>query len=73
MNCPLLKDEGAEYILDYCSGRIEAARAASLERHLSDCGECREVVAAQRAVWTALDEFEAMEVSPDFDRRLYAA
>lgn len=72
MNCPLQTNEGAEYILDYCAGRLEAARLAGFERHVADCAECRQVVDAQRTVWNALDEFEPMEISQSFDRRLYA-
>ena len=44
---------------------------AILERHIAICPACREFAAGQRAVWQALDTWEAAPVSPDFDRRLY--
>jgi hypothetical protein len=72
MHCPLQTEEGAELILDYCSRRLAAERAAQLEHHLSQCADCRQVAQAQMAVWSALDEYEAAAVSPDFDERLWA-
>jgi hypothetical protein len=35
------------------------------------CPACREFADAQRAVWNALDGWEAAPVTLDFDRRLY--
>src|SRR5262249_27811311 len=32
---------------------------------------CREFRDGQRALWEALDQWEARPISPDFDRRLY--
>lgn len=79
MICPLQKqtDEGAEYVLDYCSGRLDVARSEQFQVHLAHCADCRQVVAAQQAVWNALGELDAanmesFEISTDFDRKLYA-
>ena len=71
MICSL--DNREERLLDYVSGAIETHDAVLLEKHLEACAECREFVAGQKAVWNALDAFEPASVSPDFDRRLYAA
>ncbi len=72
MNCPLHVKEGAEILLDYCSQRMDPDRAADFRLHVADCGDCKQVVEAQEAVWSALDSFEAMPVSMDFDRKLWA-
>jgi anti-sigma factor RsiW len=71
MKCPMEKGESAELLLDYCSRRLDAARERELEGHIRSCAGCREFVARQRAVWNALDGWEAPPVSADFDRRLY--
>lgn len=70
MKCPRESGEGAD-LLAYAAGRLDEARAAALERHVGSCAGCREFVAGQRAVWQALDAWEAAPVSPDFDRNLY--
>ena len=64
--------EGAELLLDFCAGSLEAERSAELERHLANCGECRQLVEAQRAVWGALDQWVPPAVSPGFNSRMYA-
>ncbi len=71
MTCSL--DNREERLIDYVSGSLDARDAALFEKHLEACAECREFVAGQKAVWNALDVFEAAPVSADFDRRLYVA
>lgn len=71
MNCPLQTNEGADLILDYCANRLEADHALQFERHVKGCEECGRVVSAQRAVWEALDSYQALPVSEDFDERLW--
>jgi len=71
MNCPLQNTETAGMLLDYCARKLDAGRAAILERHIELCPACRQFAENQRAVWSALDAWEADAVSPDFDRRLY--
>jgi hypothetical protein len=71
MNCPLETRENAQLLLDYCTRKLEPETAAILERHIAICDSCREFADSQRAVWQALDAWEAAPVSPDFDRRLY--
>lgn len=46
--------------------------AAIFERHVALCPACQAFVETQSAVWSALDAFEAMPVSEDFDRKLWA-
>ena len=72
MNCPLQVKEGAEILLDYCSQRMDPDRAADFRLHVADCVECKQVVEAQEAVWNALDAYEPVPVSVDFDRKLWA-
>jgi hypothetical protein len=72
MNCPLEASENAQVLLDYGMRKLDAQRTAILEAHLEICPSCREFAVGQRALWEALDQFEAAPVSRDFDRRLFA-
>ncbi|HEY1336814.1 MAG TPA: zf-HC2 domain-containing protein [Bryobacteraceae bacterium] len=72
MKCPIQMRESAQLLLNYAACRLDAAPAAELERHMEICPACREYAAGQRAVWQALDDWEATPVTADFDRRLYA-
>jgi len=71
MNCPLETRGTTELLVAYSSRGVDAAETVSLEKHLADCPACREFVSSQRAVWQALDLWEAAPVSADFDRRLH--
>jgi len=68
MNCPM--EKSAE-LLAFSTQKLAAPEAAKIERHLEACAACREFVEDQRAVWQALDAWEAPPVPADFDRRLY--
>jgi anti-sigma factor RsiW len=75
MKCPLEFDCSSELIVGYGARTLDSEAAAAFERHLDSCTACCKLVAAQKAVWAALDEanddgFE-LPVSPDFDRRLF--
>ena len=71
MKCPIETRESAELLLAYCTRELDAESTAMLERHMEICPACREFALGQRAVWEALDAWEAAPVTPDFDRRLY--
>ena len=71
MRCPIATRENLEWLLDYGTPRMAAGDAAALERHLNSCAACREIVAGQRAVDSALDLWEAPGASPEFNRQLY--
>jgi len=71
MKCPLEDRENREILLAYGS-RARNGSDTELESHLQTCPACREFVRGQRAVWQALEEWEAEPVSADFDRRLFA-
>jgi anti-sigma factor RsiW len=71
MKCPIDSKENAELLLDYCARRLDPERTLLLEAHMAGCEACRRIGEGQRALWTALDQWEAMEVSGSFDRRLY--
>ena len=71
MRCPLKGGDGAEIIVGYVAGGLRLDAASALERHLRVCALCREAVSAQEAVWRALDAWQPVSVSSDFDRRLF--
>jgi anti-sigma factor RsiW len=71
MKCPIETRENAELLLAYCDRKLDAESTAILERHIETCPACREFSSGQRAVWEALDAWEAAPVTQDFDRRLY--
>ena len=71
MKCPIQTRESAELLLAYCTRKLDAESTAILERHMEICPACREFASGQRAVWEALDAWEAAPVTLDFDRRLY--
>ena len=71
MDCPFDRRE-PEVLLDYVAGRLAPDARARLEPHLASCNQCREFVAVQQTVWSALDDWNTGEISPDFNRRLYA-
>jgi anti-sigma factor RsiW len=70
MRCPIQTAENAEVLLAYCARKLDPETQALLERHMAQCPECRAFGEQQRALWEALDAWEAMPVSADFDRRL---
>ena len=71
MRCPIETQENAELLLSYSARRLDPESTSILEAHMERCPACREFRDGQRALWEALDEWEARPVSPDFDRRLY--
>jgi anti-sigma factor RsiW len=71
MNCPLETPETADLLLAYCSRKLSPESTSILEKHLELCPSCRSFAEGQRAVWNALDSWDAAPVSADFDSRLY--
>jgi hypothetical protein len=71
MRCPIETQENAEILLSYSARRLNPESTVILEAHMALCPACREFRDGQRALWEALDQWEARPVSPDFDRRLY--
>src|SRR6267154_2263607 len=71
MKCPIETQENAELLLSYSARRLNSESTAILDAHMEICPACREFRDGQRALWEALDQWEARPVSPDFDRRLY--
>jgi len=71
MRCPIEAQENAELLLSYSARRLNPESTAILEAHMELCPACREFRDGQKALWEALDQWEARPVSPDFDRRLY--
>ena len=73
MICPAKNLESAEILWDYCAHKLDAARAAEFDQHMTHCEDCRRAVAEQRNVWGALDNWTPNEVPSNFDARLYAS
>jgi hypothetical protein len=71
MRCPVESQDNAALLLDYCARKLPPEAADVLEKHMAACPACREFRDRQALVWAALDEWEAMPASRDFDRRLY--
>jgi anti-sigma-K factor RskA len=71
MTCPLRTDN-ADVLLDYCARSLDAERKATIEKHMENCADCREMVSAQLQIWSAMDLYDAEPVSADFDRKLYS-
>ncbi len=71
MNCPLDTPENAQILLDYCARQLGPETTATLERHIALCAACSRFAANQRAVWQAMDAWEAAPIPADFDSRLY--
>jgi hypothetical protein len=72
MDCIKNNKQGAEILTDYCAGAVDVDLAADIDAHIKHCSECRAMVDAQCAVWEMLDAWTPVEVSRDFDARLYA-
>ena len=71
MDCPQQNSDGVELIVSYAARTLDTANEAAFERHLEVCASCREMVIAQRTVWSALDELTPLPVSSNFDAKLY--
>ena len=71
MRCPIETQDNAELLLSYSARRLNPESAAILEAHMEMCPQCREFRDSQRALWEALDQWEARPISADFNRRLY--
>jgi anti-sigma factor RsiW len=72
MECVTKAKDGAEVLVEYCSGALSEVRAREMEQHIADCSGCRQLVESQRELWRTLDAWAAPEVSENFDARLYA-
>jgi hypothetical protein len=70
MQCPIQRRENAELLLAYCNRTLAPDQSDVLDAHVEKCDSCRRLVESQQLVWSALDAWEAMEVTADFDRRL---
>jgi hypothetical protein len=71
MRCSLEFDRSAELVVGYGARILDPAAAAAFERHMVSCTKCRAAAALQKVVWAALDESQDLQVSPDFDRRVF--
>lgn len=71
MHCPMTDARQTETLLAYAAGRLAPPAALEIEQHAADCGACTAFLAEQKAVWGALDSWEAPAVSASFDQGLY--
>jgi hypothetical protein len=72
MICIKDNPQGAEILLDYCAGKLDPVRTSEAGAHFRECHECGELVKAQNTVWEMLEEWKPIQVSADFDQKLYA-
>ena len=80
MECLKQAKSGAQILLDYCSGALDPAATAEVERHAETCDGCRRMIDAQREVWETLGLpveqcVEYVDSSPDmreFQSRLFS-
>jgi putative zinc finger protein len=71
MRCPQGTADGAGLIVAYSARTLDSRGQAAFEEHLESCASCREIAAAQGAVWSALDDLLPLPVSSNFDAKLY--
>ena len=69
MTCPI-QSENPEFLMDFAAGSLNAVAMQKMEYHVANCQECKGALDAQAAVWKALDMWEAIPVSDDFDAKL---
>ena len=72
MSCPIRNTQEFGRLVDYTAQRLSAEATAAVESHLALCPDCRMTVESQGQIWSALESWEAMPVSTDFDRKLYS-
>ncbi|HLJ50265.1 MAG TPA: zf-HC2 domain-containing protein [Bryobacteraceae bacterium] len=71
MQCPKENGNAAELMIAYVAEALEPATQIALERHITQCADCREMAAQQKAVWDALEDWKPAPISSDFDEKLY--
>jgi len=72
MHCPTTTGNEAEVLVAYTSGTMTPAEQEAFELHMAGCAGCRQLAAAQKTVWSALDAWTLPPVSDEFDRSLHA-
>ena len=72
MQCPMKTSGGNETLIAYGARTMTPEAELAFVRHMSACASCLEMAEQQRALWGALDQWQPLPISPDFDRRLYA-
>ena len=70
--CPLQSGDEGAILLSYLDRQLDSDSMAALDRHVAHCPDCARVVESQRAVWQALDEYEPVRISADFDEQVLA-
>src|SRR5271167_2933083 len=71
MECPTKREDSSEVLISYVEGSLSPSLQIAFERHLEACDRCRELTAAQQELWATLDSWAPVELSADFDERLY--
>ena len=72
VNCILNNLEQEELLLGYCAATLDAETSRTYTRHLTTCEHCRDLVQMQKLVDETLAEWQAPELSHEFDRKLFA-
>jgi anti-sigma factor RsiW len=60
-----------DVLLDYVSGNLDPAQAATFDRHADACAQCAALRTAQAAIWRSMDEWKPAPVSEGFNRELW--
>ena len=71
-NCILNNYEQEELLLGYCTATLDSETSRTYTRHLVSCEHCRDLVQMQKLVDESLADWQAPELSHDFDRKLFA-
>jgi anti-sigma factor RsiW len=71
VTCPYRNEDQIDLLLDYSAGRLDAARANLLERHMAECSVCAAFEAGQHKIWQAMEEYSAPTISADFNRGVW--
>jgi hypothetical protein len=72
VRCPLQSGDEGAMLLSYLDRQLPPDSLEAFDRHVAVCPDCARVVDGQRAVWRALDQWEPIAVSADFDDRVMA-
>ncbi len=72
MNCPSKTRNGRLRLIEFATGRARAMERMELQFHADSCPACRSLIDEQRQVFAALDGWDAVAPSRDFNRKLYA-
>lgn len=72
MQCPTRDGDQDGQLIAFAAGHLAPQEELAVRRHIANCEPCARFVQAQADLWSTLDEWEPLSVSPDFDAKVYA-